>query len=426
MLLVGFCFVILPGNHNLIIMKKLFLFFFSVSTLTAFAQKENTVHPEKDLRMSVLPYYNFGKGLGLTSPDSIFQLNIRFRMQNRATYVHSGDQEEDRISAEIRRLRLRFDGYVGNPKFKYAIQLSFAPGDTGGAIEEGKNMQIIRDAVFFYQPNESWTFSFGQTKLPGNRQRVNSSGALQFTDRSINNASFTIDRDFGVQVHHLNEYKDKFSYNFKGAITTGEGRNDTHNSDTGLAYTGKVELFPLGSFTNNGSYFEGDLARETTPKIMLSGAYSYNHKATKSQGQLGSTLFEKRDLKSVFIDAMLKYNGWAFQSAYMSRAADDPITVNPVDAGDIEFAYVGEGMDYQLSYLFPNHFEVLGRYSYQNMHKDIAALAPDRKQYSFGVTKYIWEHAFKMQAEVTYDEFEYLGGNTANGWYVRFQIEMGI
>src|SRR5690606_40422877 len=80
----------------------------------------------------------------------------------------------------------------------------------------------------------------------------------------------------------------------------------------------------------------------------------------------------------------------------------------------------------QLSYLFPSHFEVLGRYSYQNMHKDIAALAPDRKQYSFGVTKYIWEHAFKMQAEVTYDEFEYLGGNTANGWYVRFQIEMGI
>ena len=35
-----------------------------------------------DLKLSSLPYYSYGKGLGLTSPDSLFQLNIRFRMQN--------------------------------------------------------------------------------------------------------------------------------------------------------------------------------------------------------------------------------------------------------------------------------------------------------------------------------------------------------
>src|SRR5690554_3956215 len=291
-------------------MKKFVLFLFLVMGFTAFSQKENNVDPDQDLRMSVLPYYNFGKGLGLTSPDSIFQLNIRFRMQNRVTYLSEEDAEEDNISAEVRRLRLRFDGYVGNPKFTYSIQLSFSPGDTGGEIEEGENMQIIRDAVVFYQPNKNWTIGFGQTKLPGNRQRMNSSGALQFTDRSINNAKFTIDRDFGFQVHNTNEFKDKFSYNFKGAISTGEGRNDTSNSDTGLAYTGKVELFPFGSFQNNGSFFEGDIAREQKPKLLLSGAYSFNNKASKTQGQLGDYLFEKRDINSLFLDAMLKYNGW--------------------------------------------------------------------------------------------------------------------
>lgn len=407
-------------------MKKLLLLIFCVASLSAFAQKQNTVDPDKDLRMSVLPYYNFGKGLGLTSPDSIFQLNIRFRMQNRATYFHEEDAEEDRIVAEIRRLRLRFDGYVGDPRFMYTIQLSFSPGDTGGYLEEGENMQIIRDAIVFYQPNDRWTFGFGQTKLPGNRQRINSSGALQFTDRTINNANFTIDRDFGLQVHNMNEYKDKFSYNFKTAITTGEGRNDTKNTDTGLAYTGKVELFPMGIFTNNGTFFEGDLAREVKPKLMLSAAYSYNNKATKTMGQLGDELFEKRDLGSLLLDAMVKYNGWAFQSAYMSRTANDPITVNPLDANDIAFVYVGSGLDYQLSYLFPSNIEVLGRYSTQKVHQDIEALVPDRIQYSFGVTKYFWEHAFKIQGEVTFDELSYLSGNTANNWYVRFQIEMGI
>lgn len=407
-------------------MKKIVVYFFLVMSFFAFAQKENTVDPDKDLRMSVLPYYNFGKGLGLTSPDSIFQLNIRFRMQNRATYFHQEDAEEDKISAEIRRLRLRFDGYVGSPKFMYAIQLSFSPGDTGGSIKEGENMQVIRDAVIFYQPTDSWTFSFGQTKLPGNRQRMNSSGALQFTDRSINNADFTIDRDFGFQAHNLNEFTDRFSYNFKAAITTGEGRNDTGNSDTGLAYTGKVELFPLGPFKNNGSFFEGDIAREEKPKLMISGAYSFNNKATKVQGQLGDELFEKRDMSSVLLDAMFKYNGWAFMSAYMSRVSDDPITKNPLDNSDISFVYVGSGMDYQLSYLFPNNLEVIGRYSFQKMHKDVEALTPNKNQYSFGVTKYIWEHAFKMQAEVTFDELNCLNGDTKNNWYIRFQIEMGI
>lgn len=407
-------------------MKKIVCCFFIMMGFLAFPQKENTVEEDKDLRFSVLPYYNFGKGVGMTSPDSIFQLNIRFRMQNRATYLSEEGAEEDEINAEIRRLRLRFDGYVGDPRFLYAIQLSFSPGDTGGSIEEGDNLQIIRDAVVFYQPNKNWTFGFGQTKLPGNRQRTNSSGALQFTDRTINNASFNIDRDFGFQIQNLNEFKDKFSYNFKGAITTGEGRNDTKNSDTGLAYTGKVELYPLGAFTKNGSFFEGDLARESKPKLMISGAYSFNNKATKTQGQLGEKLFEQKDIASLFLDAMLKYNGWAFQTAYMSRMADNPITYNPDDNTDISYVYVGDGMDYQLSYLFPSNFELLGRYSTQNMHKDVKSFTPDRKQYSMGVTKYFWEHAFKMQAELTFDELNYLNGDTKNNWYVRFQIEMGI
>jgi hypothetical protein len=43
----------------------------------------------------------------------------------------------------------------------------------------------------------------------------------------------------------MNEFKDKFSYNFKTAISTGEGRNVTGNADAGV--TGKVELLP-GAF----------------------------------------------------------------------------------------------------------------------------------------------------------------------------------
>lgn len=393
---------------------------FSLSAQVDIRQtKENN-----DLKLSALPYYSYGKGLGLTSPDSIFQFNIRFRMQNRMTYLQNED-EDAAIDGQVRRLRLRFDGYVGDPRFLYAIQLSFAPGDVGEA-HEGENINIIRDAVLFYRPNKHWNIGFGQTKLPGNRQRVNSSGALQLTDRTINNARFTIDRDFGFQVHHLNEYIDKFSYNLKGAVSMGEGRNSTEEPDNGLAYTGKIELFPLGAFTNDGTYFEGDLVREATPKLLLSGAYQFNNKARRTQGQLGNDLFEKRDLQSILIDAMIKYRGWAFQTAYMQRTADDPVTINPDDVDDIEFVYTGSGMDYQLSYIFPSNYEIIGRFSTQKMHDDVRLLAPDTNQYSIGVTKYIWEHSFKAQAEVTMDDLNYSDGTSRQNWYVRFQVEIGI
>ncbi|MCW4468537.1 OprO/OprP family phosphate-selective porin [Flavobacterium sp. MFBS3-15] len=406
-------------------MKRIitFLFFFGIMPLSAQVTLQKTTK-DNDLKLSALPYYNYGKGLGITSPDSIFQFNIRFRVQNRATYLQE-EGEESAIDGQIRRLRLRFDGYVGDPRFIYAIQLSFAPGDVG-EVKEGENLNIIRDAVVFYRPTKHWNIGFGQTKLPGNRQRVNSSGALQLSDRTINNAKFNIDRDFGFQLHNQHEAIDKFSYNLRSAITMGEGRNSTDEPDNGLAYTGKFELYPFGAFTKDGAYFEGDLKRETTPKLMLSGAYQFNNKARRTGGQLGNDLFEKRDMQSLFLDGMVKYNGWAFMAAYMQRFAKDPITVNPEDATDIEYIFTGNGMDYQLSYLFPSNYELIGRFSKQKANSDIAVLAPDAKQYSIGFTKYVWEHAFKAQLEFTLDELSYFDNTSKQNWYIRFQVEMGI
>ncbi|KIX20296.1 porin [Flavobacterium sp. 316] len=405
-------------------MKFLITTLFFILSILGFSQEKKDSIKNNDLKLAALPYYSYGKGLGITSPDSLFQLNIRFRMQNRVTYFDEEDKD-NRYEAHIRRLRLRLDGYVGNPKFLYVIQLSFAPGDVG-VVEEGSNVNIIRDAAFYYRPNKKWNFVFGQTKLPGNRQRVNSSGALQLTDRTINNARFTIDRDFGVQAYYLNEKKDVFSYNIKTAISTGEGRNWTKTSDDGVALTGKVELFPFGSFKKNGSFFEGDILREETPKLMFSGVYHQNNRAVRTQGQLGNELFAPKTMRSLFVDALLKYNGWSFMSTYMQRDAKDLITYNPNDITDFNYVFAGEGMDYQLSYVFPSNYEIVGRFSTQNVKNEIKALTPDTKQFSLGLTRYLWEHAFKLQAEVTYSQLDYLNNVTKNNWYTRIQLEIGI
>lgn len=407
-------------------MKKYFWLLLLSISVSGIAQTDITqTKDHNDINLSALPYYSFGKGIGITSPDSLYQFNIRFRMQNRVTYIEN-EGENGAYDGQIKRLRLRFDGYVINPKILYAIQLSFSPGDVG-ELRDGENINIIRDAAVFYRPNKQWNISFGQTKLPGNRQRVNSSGALQLTDRTINNAKFTIDRDFGFQFHNINEFKDKFSYNFKTAISTGEGRNVTGKSDDGVALTGKIELQPFGAFTKDGTYFEGDIIREKKPKLLLSGGFQQNNQARRTQGQLGNDLFAPRTMKAVFLDGMFKYNGWAAMMSYMSRTTTkNAVTYNPTDATEFNYAFVGDGFDYQASYITKSNYEFIARYSIQNVGKDIETLTPNTRQYSIGVTKYIWEHTFKLQTELNYDTLQFYNGTTKNNWYLRFQVEIGI
>jgi hypothetical protein len=61
---------------------------------------------------------------------------------------------------------------------------------------------------------------------------------------------------------------------------------------------------------------------------------------------VGNDLFEARTMKSVLLDAMLKYNGWAAMSSYMSRTtSSNAVTVNQL----IQSNYAFVGMDLTIS-----------------------------------------------------------------------------
>ena len=93
-----------------------------------------------------------------------------------------------------------------------------------------------------------------------------------------------------------------FHLSAKGSVTLGEGRNWATSENSGLAYTGRIELFPLGRFKSYGEIIEGDFEREQTVKMLLAGTYSYNHRALRVQGQNGARMPEgmKRSLSSYF------------------------------------------------------------------------------------------------------------------------------
>lgn len=405
-------------------MKRFLLSIVLMFTLCVSAQEDKIEKKEVVKKTELSQYLNSSKKLGFTEKDSLFQMNIGFRVQSRVGYGKE-EGESGVVEGEIRRMRLKLDGFVYNPKFGYKVELGFSARDIGTVVV-GNSGNVILDGVFFYKPTSDFTIGFGQTKLPGNNQRVISSNSLELTDRSINNSKFNIDRDFGLFLDYSKESPNHFSYSLKGAISKGEGRNWVKTKDDGIALTGKVELFPLGSFTKNGSNFEADLMREKTPKLMVSGAFSQNNNALRSQGQLGSSLYEARTLKSVFFDAILKYNGWSATGAYMSRMADNPITVSATDATKKQAVFVGNGIDAQLSYLFPSNYQIIGRFSTQKVDDEIQTISPDMDEYTIGLSKYLYGHKVKLQTEFSYDTVKNYSGSTDNNWFVRFQVEIGI
>ncbi len=54
---------------------------FIITATAAFSQSTETRELGDDIRFPNLPFYSYGSGLGFTTPDSTFRLNIRFRMQ---------------------------------------------------------------------------------------------------------------------------------------------------------------------------------------------------------------------------------------------------------------------------------------------------------------------------------------------------------
>lgn len=371
------------------------------------------------------------KGLQVIAKDSLFSMQFQFRMQNRAAMMTVSDKDlsPDSYEFRVRRLRLKFEGFIYNPKLTYKLQLSFARGDMdwdGSQYSRiNTSVNVVRDAVLYYAPTEHWKFGFGQTKLPGNRQRVVSSGDQQFADRSIVNATFNIDRDFGFSAQYHRDW-----FNITGAVSSGEGRN-SNGSNSGLAYTGRVEVLPFGKFTGKNDYIEGDLEREQKPKVSIGGTYCYNQKAVRAGGTLGIDLAAPTDITTVEVDALFKYKGFSFYNELMARDAKDPITLN-ADTTSIVPVYAGFGFLTQAGYLFKNNWEVALRYAqitpYRAVYQNAFGVNEKQQQhFQLGVTKYLYGHRVKVQGNVLYHLTTNMQKDVTTGKFgAIFQVELGI
>ena len=272
----------------------------------------------------------FGKGLfNLVGKDSTFTMKIATRMQLLSVSTWDEGANGGLVNPEqnflVRRARLKFDGFAYTPKLKYKIELGLSNRDMSGISEFTRNTpRYILDAVVMWNFYENFELWVGQTKLPGNIERVISSGNLQQVDRSLVNSRFNIDRDVGLQLRHHFYLGENFLIREKLAFSQGEGRNVTEGNLGGHQYTARLEFLPLGEFTSKGEYSGSDLKREEKPKLMLAVNYDTNKNAVKTRSNLGSYMyndigFHETDINTFFFDGMFKYNGFSFMWEYAKR-----------------------------------------------------------------------------------------------------------
>ncbi|MFI1744517.1 porin [Thalassobellus sediminis] len=355
---------------------------------------------------------SFGKGLiNFTAKDSSFSVKFapRFQVRSMSSWDHDGNQYgSPDHNFIVRRARLKFDGFAYSPKLKYKLELGLSNRDISGANQFNRNTpRYILDAVIMWSFAKNWELWAGQTKLPGNVERVVSSANLQLIDRSLLNSRFNIDRDLGIQIRHKSNLGGNFLMREKFAISQGEGRNVTEGNEGGLQYTARLELLPFGTFKSKGDYSQSDLKREDKPKLMLGYTYNYNQDAVRERGFAGDYMIRtdgsiyETDQTTIFADAMFKYDGFSFMGEYAKRTANDEIATEldgTTPTGDV--VLTGNALNLQAGYLFKSNYEIAARFTTLK-YEAITSTLPT-KQYTLGVNKFIVGHKLKVQSDISY------------------------
>ncbi len=344
----------------------------------------------------------FGKGITYMAKDTSFKVKFNFRMQNLLVVNYDQASEDWSSQMLVRRARLKFGGFVLNPNIEFKSEIGLTNRDISIDKEDGNGRgasRLILDAVVKWKFSKNWALWGGQTKLPGNRERIISSANLQLVDRSLVNSRFNIDRDVGLQLRGKLKAGDvvvKPSF----SISQGEGRDITSSNFGGYDYTAHLDILPLGAFTSKGDYSGGDLKRESKPKLAFGFTFDYNDGAVRQGGQLGSFVkdddgnYVENSLTAFMADMIFKYRGFSFMAEYANKSADKQIV------GTSKKFNTGDGFNASAGYLFKNNVEVAARYTSIRMDDEFSGLK-DEDEVTLGLSKYIVGHKLKIQTDVS-------------------------
>lgn len=355
--------------------------------------------------------FNLGSGLNFSFNEGNYQFNLGGFITPTYSYRKvSGSDAENTFNA--RNAFLVLSGKAVKEKVSFLVQTDYSQS------------QPLLDAWVAYHPTDRITISVGQKQtFLNNREMMFREDKLQFTDRSLLSQTVSrTGREFGVFVE--SKFGNKFGIVPMFALTSGDGRNsfgsDSRDTDLGgLKIGARLDLYPLGYFSDGNSGFSADLAHEEHLKFVLGAALSNNKGVSNSVGEghgdfllyNNNGITKLPEYSKAYVDLLLKYKGFSFLGEYANTSAGG-LNIVYVDAAATqilapqqisEYLVIGDSYNFQAGYVTSKGLSLDFRYesSKPEFDTNLNSLLPDASSFTFGLTKYFNNNNLKMQASIT-------------------------
>ena len=336
-----------------------------------------------------------GKGVTIKTADDQFALNIRGRVQARATLTEINDGLAPVTGFQVRRMRLLFQGNALGPALTYYLQLGFSNLDT-----EADLRSPLRDAYITWAIARDANLRVGQMKVPYGRQRVVSSSAQQLVERSIVVGELNLDRDVGVHLFSKDLFGLGSRLGYSLAVMGGDGRNRLAEK-FGLLYAARVQVTPMGAFDD---FSEADFKREPKPKLAIAVNGAFNQHTNRPRSTFDLPYADARfNYAHAGVDALLKWRGLSVSGEWLWRKSDKDTRSGQLNGASATFhSRSGWGAFGQVGQFVTDRLEVVGRYGFL---KPLAASDPKfvkRQELGGGLSYYLNEHSLKVQGDYFY------------------------
>jgi phosphate-selective porin len=358
-------------------------------------------------------------GLEVNSNDGRFRAWFGLRAQLRFSYPFDNDPltpedfaAVDQANFDIRRARFKSGGHIYREWLEYDFEY------------ELRNARLL-SLEFTIERYSGAQLSLGQWKAEYNRERRDSSGELQFADRSIVNRAFTIDRQPGVMVMgHLWRDRRADSRYFTG-VFAGEGALNFENEGHPL-WLARWQWNFLG---RDLPFTQSDVERLPKPAASVAVARLWNRSRYTRFSQAGggelegfpADVAERYDMRQALAEFAYRHRGLSLQAEYHWKTIEDRVEPRETRMRGA-YGQVGYFFD-GLWPSFPSALELAARAAFV----DPDTSRPDDRQteLTFGANWFFAGHRNKLTLDSSRIGLESADGDEA-AWRVRLQWDVSF
>lgn len=352
--------------------------------------------------------FELGSGVNFNFNEGAYQFKLGGMIQ-----PYFAMDKTEKLDADYflnaKRTYFNFSGKAVEEKVSFFIQTDFSLSAP------------LLDAWVAFHPTEQFNITFGQKQtIANNREMMVMETYLQFPDRSLLSTSLSnTGREFGLFLDYTLMLSD-IALVPQVAVTSGDGRNsfgsDSRDVDLGgLKYAVRLDLYPLGKFSEGNEKLVADLAHEEKLKVLIGTAASFNDGSSNAIGEghgdflLYNALGKNQlpDYRQVYSDLLLKYKGFSLLGEYAVASATNLDGTFTDVAGTTELAVtqiseylaLGTALNVQLGYVTKSGYAADFRYSTTTPEFDKNANSALREMdaLTLGLSKYFKENDLKLQ-----------------------------